>query len=92
LHFIAYKPAGEKMKNSAEKWANVFLSLILCSLSAGVWLFLYFTISFSADQIFVFDRPLHGVVAPLAMAALYFVIVPGATIALIVLLLVQLRR
>jgi hypothetical protein len=76
------------MKN----WDTVFcLSVVLC-LCAGVWWFLYSTISFSADQIFWGDAPLHGFVAPLAVAAMYFLIVPGATIALIVLLLIQLRR
>jgi hypothetical protein len=71
---------------------NWHVLLVLLCLCAAAWWWLYSTISFSADQIFLGDTPLQGAAAPLAVAAMYFLILPGAAIALIVLLLLQSRR
>jgi hypothetical protein len=71
---------------------HVVMALILICLSAAVWLWLHFTISFTADQIFLGGMPLQNGWVALAVAGMYYLGLPVAAITLFVLLLLQLRR
>ncbi|HEX2475377.1 MAG TPA: hypothetical protein VHK01_11550 [Lacipirellulaceae bacterium] len=74
------------------KTLHVVLALVLICLCAAVWVWLHFNISFTADQMFLGDRPLQNGWVALAVAGMYFLGLPVAVIALFVLLLLQLRQ
>lgn len=68
------------------------LPLAMILICAALWWWMYIRVSFTADQVFWGDTALTNGLVAIAVAALYFVILPVAVVVFIVLLLVRLWR